>query len=48
MPFPTFIGAFMPRRLLLLTAISATTGLLMLSGCSPIPDMPGPIGIPGL
>ncbi|TDX29949.1 hypothetical protein DFO67_106190 [Modicisalibacter xianhensis] len=22
--------------------------LLWLSGCSPIPDLPGPIGIPGL
>jgi hypothetical protein len=22
--------------------------LLWLGGCSPIPDMPGPIGIPGL
>ncbi len=22
--------------------------LLLVSGCSPIPDMPGPIGIPGL
>lgn len=38
----------MPRRLLLLSVLSATASLLMLSGCSPIPDMPGPIGIPGL
>ena len=22
--------------------------LLLLTGCSPIPDLPGPIGIPGL
>ncbi len=38
----------MPRHLLLLSVISTIAGLLMLSGCSPIPDLPGPIGIPGL
>lgn len=32
------------RRLLLL----GLSAVLLLGGCSPIPDMPGPIGIPGL
>jgi hypothetical protein len=34
--------------MLLLSLLSATVGLLMLGGCSPIPDLPGPIGIPGI
>lgn len=35
----------MIRPLLLLAGLAA---FVLLSGCSPIPDMPGPIGIPGL
>lgn len=32
----------------LLLAVVLTAGALTLSGCSPIPDAPGPIGIPGI
>lgn len=35
----------MVRPVLLLTGLVA---FAQLSGCSPIPDMPGPIGIPGI
>lgn len=35
------VAAWRPLLLVLCAA-------LLLGGCSPIPDMPGPIGIPGL
>jgi hypothetical protein len=39
---------YMPKAKLFLLLTLLATGTMMLNGCSPIPDLPGPIGIPGL
>lgn len=38
----------MPTTKILVLAAILAAGVLTLGGCSPIPDAPGPIGIPGI